>query len=527
MKKCFIIFSLLFIFFSCSDDSIISEQENFNSIEHAQKWFEQNINASSSSNGRISSRPKNVSWENGISYVKDKTQTIEVPIQYETELIVYPQSINKNASYRNLTKLLMFDDGKGGYFIFIMRIMPDIASVAELDKNTYDKKTNSFTGDIIYYTWEGKPIVYTRYEKGKRIEWNYIEQSSKKGDTSGARVTNECYTIEVDWYQIVCIDGYCSGPIYLDTDYYYYCSGGWSPNSDEDVYPGDLYGGGSSGNGGTIESRQQALNEIVQSNPAALLEIPCDQLPQWQTLVQHMLSQSLINKLATYNSSPQYIVNAEGALVNLDYFSIKVSTLPIKPGGGRYTAIEFLDYVRKNLNSFLDNNVATFSPYNDLIEKPLWESSNPFGAIMRFDIPVALGGLASQDGTVICSSNSTNEWTFTTVESPVDWNHPVSGHRQFGVVTNGDGTYTFFTRGVDRVTENFDLTMADWFKTKTPFQGGDALWTSFQVKLEAFINNPTNAGVAQKQNPVTARPDWEKVKDVLLGNRPISDLGCE
>jgi putative chitinase len=255
MKKCFIIFSLLFIFFSCSDDPLISEQENYNSVEHAQKWFEQNVNISSPSNGRISSRPKNVSWENGISYVKDKTQTVEVPIQYETELIAYPQSINKNASYKNLTKLLMFDDGKGGYNIFVMRIMPDMGSVPELAMNTYDKKKNSFAGDIIYYTWEGKPLVHTRYENGKRVEWNYIEQTSKTEDTSGARTTNECYRIEVEWYSVTCSAYGCGEPTYLYSDYYYLCSGGSSPYTDEYADPGDLYGGGGGGSsGGVAES---------------------------------------------------------------------------------------------------------------------------------------------------------------------------------------------------------------------------------------------------------------------------------
>lgn len=269
------------------------------------------------------------------------------------------------------------------------------------------------------------------------------------------------------------------------------------------------------------------LNDYLIEDPTALLEIDCNQLPKWQALTQHILSQSLVDKLKTYSSLPQHIVNAEGPLVNLDYFPVKVTTLPNKPGGGKYTAAEFLDYIRKNLNSFLDNDVSTFSPYNDLIERPIWESTNPLGALMRFDIPVGLGGLISQDGTVICSSYKTSDWIFTTVESPVDWNHPVSGHRQFGFETNRDGTYTFFARGVDRVTENFDLEMADFFATDTPFEGGDALWTSFQNKLQEFVNNPTNGGVSQKLSPVKNRPDWEKVKAVLQGSRPISDLGCK
>jgi hypothetical protein len=303
MKKSFIIFGLILTFFSCSDDPIISEQDNYNSIEHAQKWFEQNVSISSPLNGRISSRPKNISWKDGISYAKDKTQTVEVPIQYETELIAYPQNTNKNASYKNLTKLLMFDDGKGGYNIFIMRIMPDISSLPELEKNNYDKKVNSFTGDIIYYTWEGSPIVYARYENGKRIEWNYIEQASKNGDTSGARITNECYTIEVKWYQIVCIDGYCSSPIYLGSDYYDYCPIGSIPNYDEDVYPGDLYGGGSSGSPGNY----QPVLDIITNN----LTTPC-----LKNIISNLTNKNLandiniaINKIFNNNSNTNLIIN--------------------------------------------------------------------------------------------------------------------------------------------------------------------------------------------------------------------------
>ncbi|MFD2551630.1 hypothetical protein ACFSQP_07365 [Bizionia sediminis] len=38
----------------------------------------------------------------------------------------------------------------------------------------------------------------------------------------------------------------------------------------------------------------------------------------------------------------------------------------------------------------------------------------------------------------------------------------------------------------------------------------------------------SNNGGVGNATPITVnRPEWEKVKNVLLGNRPISDLGCE
>lgn len=74
---------------------------------------------------------------------------------------------------------------------------------------------------------------------------------------------------------------------------------------------------------------------------------------------------------------------------------------------------------------------------------------------------------------------------------------------------------------------NFDLNMAERFGGTTPFEGADALWKSFQQKLQDFVNNPENGGAAQKVAPTTYRPNWEKVKEVLNGNRPLSDLDCK
>jgi hypothetical protein len=58
-----------------------------------------------------------------------------------------------------------------------------------------------------------------------------------------------------------------------------------------------------------------------------------------------------------------------------------------------------------------------------------------------------------------------------------------------------------------------------------PFFGADNLWESFQNKLDQYIND--NGGSSQINIPVKYRTDWEKVKEILEGDRPISDLGCD
>ena len=58
-----------------------------------------------------------------------------------------------------------------------------------------------------------------------------------------------------------------------------------------------------------------------------------------------------------------------------------------------------------------------------------------------------------------------------------------------------------------------------------PFSGAESLWESFQDKVEAFVNDGEGSSV--KQEPVTYRPKWNKVNEVLNGLRPVSDLGCD
>jgi F-type H+-transporting ATPase subunit gamma len=78
----------------------------------------------------------------------------------------------------------------------------------------------------------------------------------------------------------------------------------------------------------------------------------------------------------------------------------------------------------------------------------------------------SLGGVIPLQlyGSVICYYQNGSTWRFTTIESPKDWNHPVSGTREFGLITNEDGTYTLYTRGVDGVAEAGDFLMEEFKK---------------------------------------------------------------
>lgn len=109
-----------------------------------------------------------------------------------------------------------------------------------------------------------------------------------------------------------------------------------------------------------------------------------------------------------------------------------------------------------------------------------------------------------------------------------DWDgqHPVSGNREFGYTQNTDGSYTFYTRGVDRITDPVDAAIAE--NLMDAFANPDALWTSYKQGIYDFVqSNGGQATVPKTTDNKIYRPDWEKVKAVLNGSRPISDLGCK
>ena len=272
------------------------------------------------------------------------------------------------------------------------------------------------------------------------------------------------------------------------------------------------------------------LINLLEEDPYALLDIDCDQIVNWQALAQHKAPSDIKNKIRNLQNQNnswfddwaiQTLDGAKGTIVNMDYFSVNVSKLPNNPDTGHpFTAQGFLDYFRRNINKFVEG--STFKPYCETStlcaqETALWNSANPQGSIIYIDIP-------GDDGALVCSEYTSTYWYFMTLEAPGAGNHPVSGTRQFGFEPDVKGGFKFFVKGVDRFNSNLKENAAYILFGGNPFSGADDLWESFQNNLNKFVN--VHSGNAQVIKPVKNRVDWEKVNDILEGNRPISDLGC-
>ena len=279
------------------------------------------------------------------------------------------------------------------------------------------------------------------------------------------------------------------------------------------------------------------LDDLIEDDFFKLIEVDCSQIVNWQNLAQHTAPLSVANKIEELPSSLtndfeiQSLSDAEGTMVNLDYFSINVTNLPNNPNiefDVQFTADEMLNYMRRNLDYFVVG--STFEPYCEIesmcdTETELWDSEDPLGSIIYIDIPL-------DDGVVVCSEYYNNYWYFMTMNAPYAGNHPVSGTRQFGYELNADGSYNFYVRGVDRFNRNgventshiIDFIFGET-DAANAFVGADDLWESFQTQTNNFVNN--NGGVSTTVTATKDRPDWEKVKQVLRGQLPVSDLGCE
>ena len=296
---------------------------------------------------------------------------------------------------------------------------------------------------------------------------------------------------------------------------------------------------------GYLYSRMAQLYEELEQNPKALIN--CQELqalmaygPMFQQISTFQAPPSVVSRLnEARQQAPNFIVDnfnlqslqdASGSVVNCDFFPVRITQLPTG-----FTAESLLEYFRTHINEFISpSQNKSFHPYQD----------GSFNDAARFFSPyeASIGTLIHidmlNDGSVIISDyqrstyaagNKWNRFTFSTLETPLDYEHPVAGNRQFGIYSNpgNPNEFTFYTMGVDRTWDPF-------FKlgnaTNMGFADADALWQDIQSNMQKFITQ--HGGTASKYNPseYISRPKWSDVEDYLKGSIDLltfkSRIGC-
>lgn len=174
---------------------------------------------------------------------------------------------------------------------------------------------------------------------------------------------------------------------------------------------------------------------------------------------------------------------------NRDFYQVRFKAAP-----GQTAASVFED-LRANLRDRIFRNrwVGSFRGY-DRANEEKWKSADPLGAVMTFvmvdtpginapdtpyfplpDIP----GTEWEKGSVVLSCISKTDFVFTTVTTPEDGVHPVSGSRGFGVAQDADGSIRIFTKAVDRVVD----VGAYQAGAAIIFSSGDRIWKGMLKNL--------------------------------------------
>jgi len=302
-------------------------------------------------------------------------------------------------------------------------------------------------------------------------------------------------------------------------------------------------------------SKEIVLEQAVRQDPSFVMStkevstnfvIPCPLLQKFKDLSNQKPAQAIIDRMTNLNVSSGdpymnqfYIQNvkvAQGWDINFDRFEITVQVLPkLGPNGVRDPNLT-MEYLRKHINSMVDNGITTFAPYvepaTNIDDTQLWNSSNALGAFLHLHIPVPwwlkVGVLPIQnDGSVVVIDHTNDHWTVATMRTSLDGMHPVTGNRRWGWELNPNGTYTFYVTAADRITDSTGQLVQTLFSA--PFNGADDLWTSYQKNVSNFIN--ANNGVAFAGPVLRYRPDYDGIKDYFNGVITLQQLkdrhGCQ
>jgi hypothetical protein len=246
----------------------------------------------------------------------------------------------------------------------------------------------------------------------------------------------------------------------------------------------------------------------------------------WSDLMNLKIPESVIQssngRFYVHDFVDQKLSDASGTLMNTDYYSVTIDKLPtnFKSAG------ELFNFVRKNLNSFMQGGGNSFEPYDEG-ENEVWTSQDPTSAIMRFKGYIA--GVNIDDADVVTAKYSYSDkaayWIFkpvtdvnligATTPEPGDAGHPLAGYRQFGVAPGQNGGSIFYTRGVDRTWGLGDTYVGG---QNTIFKAADVLWRAVMNNVANYVI--MNGGKASVPDPTSRRVDWSK--DVPASDKETS-----
>jgi hypothetical protein len=216
-------------------------------------------------------------------------------------------------------------------------------------------------------------------------------------------------------------------------------------------------------------------------------------VPAWSDLLTWTVPAAIASAVSRRGMIIQTLASAQGQL-NLDRYEVRVRRLP--PG---LTAEALIDHIRKNIATFVDARNTEFDFYSSA-DRVQWTSGTAVGTIFNLNI------FGPDNAAVVASMVEPRRFRLTTIEAPATGSHPVSGHREFGIRSEG-GDWVVYTRAADRYSYPVGGSIA--------FAGADHLWQSFQRKVAEHVN--AGGGAATVLPRFTLQLDWSHARTALSG----------
>jgi|GEM_PF-4102043 len=223
---------------------------------------------------------------------------------------------------------------------------------------------------------------------------------------------------------------------------------------------------------------------------------------KFKNLILFYPKYSILNKLISRKIQIQRIENGSGDL-NLDYYPVDIYQFPVL-NGKRFTATQFISYIRRNLNYFIDTFYSEFYPFKS--EDNIWYYDNPEGAVIEIDI------MLPDNAAVVVGKHDPYYWIFSTLDTsnvPTQnvGSHPINGNRQFGI-DYVNRKYRFFIRAADRFNSFIQTSSRPLVMSA---QRG--LWESLQDNVTWFVNN--YGGNATAYLPTIKKVNYFKALDII------------
>lgn len=305
--------------------------------------------------------------------------------------------------------------------------------------------------------------------------------------------------------------------------------------------------------------RIEELYDLVKNDPWALIQDCAEQngldTQNYLDLYNLPFPQECSYRLSQlgFGYNHQSLNDGNVPLANIDYYGVEVTTYPdFNNDGNPDSEADIYQAFRNKFTNLASGTKVDFQfscnvPNNDtntgdiswefvpltLNDANLFTSNNPLASILLINAGVDIEGIigesaTSDEGAIMVSEFTSNDWTISTITSPQNGSQPFSGNRQWGWLINQNGNFEFFTRAVDVAKINKILNIIPGTNTEcqqdTYYNIAEATWKNMQQEITDWVNvNDGQANIVPKK---AIRVNKEKIKELLLSNETIDQINC-